>query len=93
MDKFVEPIPNMQSLGKKISENYETYYKFDPLERFNKKKIEEELLKEDAPVKDQFPIIFNRTMMNLRFTCKESTNFYEALDECPCEEIFGTTLI
>ena len=47
----------MQSLGKKISENYETYYKLDPLERFNKKKIEEELLKEDAPVKDQFPII------------------------------------
>jgi hypothetical protein len=51
------------------------------------------LLVKDPPEKDKFPIIFNATMMNLRFTCKESTDFYVALDECPCEEIFGTTLI
>jgi hypothetical protein len=51
------------------------------------------LLVKDPDEKDKFPIIFNATMMNLRFTCKESTEFYEALDECPCEEIFGTILI
>jgi len=51
------------------------------------------LLVKDPDEKDRYPIIFNTTMMNLRFTCKESTNFYVALDECPCEEIFGSILI
>ena len=32
-------------------------------------------------------------MMSLRFTCKKSTDLFQALDECPCEEIFGTILI
>ncbi len=56
-------------------------------------KVEENLLKLNSKEKDEYPIVFNRTMMSLRFTCKKSTDLYIALDECPCEEIFGTILI
>ena len=70
-----------------------THENHQKAKKFKEEDVIKELLVENPPEKDKFPIIFNATMMNLRFTCKESTEFYVALDECPCEEIFGTILI
>ncbi len=81
------------NLGAKVDDFNETYFLFDPLKKFKEEDVIKKLLEENPQEKDKYPIIFNATMMNLRFTCKESTDFYVALNECPCEEIFGTVLI
>ena len=39
----------------------------------NEEEIKKELLVEKPLEKDKFPILINRTMMSLRFTCKTAT--------------------